>query len=122
VINNESSKIYLENLETKLKKVKGISTKEVTSKDVLGGLTQLREAHLRGFIATDDRPQEPFFSAADDSVTILDIVHSRLYPERTALSPDELRPLASNDELSLQHSQLSLADNQPDCDVRRESK
>lgn len=103
-----------------MSKIKGKKTKEVTSKDVLSGLTQLREAHLRGFIATDDRLQEPYGDVAEDSVTILDLVHSRLFPEKTALSPEELQPLASNDELSLQVQQSEVTSTS-DSEVHSES-
>lgn len=88
---------------------------EVTSKDVVKSLVQMREAQLRSFVASDEQSLNPFIASnSSNESTVVNYLQNKLYPEKTVVSQDELQPLVVNDELNLSNVPQIINDNNND--------
>ncbi|KAH3873088.1 hypothetical protein DPMN_036314 [Dreissena polymorpha] len=97
----KSSEQYIESLEKKLKKVKGLSSKDVKQSEMIRSLETCRHLQNSQYLASND--------TMNDTVTVDEVTNSmfvamqrKLNPEKQALNPLELLPLVEDDVLSKQ--------------------
>ena len=93
--------------EAKLHRLKGQNEREVKPRDILQGLTDAKESHMRGIVQTSEPSifQEECLESSEGST--IAAIQRRLYPERQALTTDELKHLVENDNLGEQHQENS---------------
>ena len=114
--------------ERKLAKVQGksgASTASALRRDLINGLASVRTDHMKNFMetepvgpsslttiySTDSSSNEPHFSTDSSDPLAASWLMQRVFPERQALSTEELAALIRNDALAAAVNDLSQPDN-----------
>ena len=95
---------YVSYLEAKLTKLKESRDSEPTSKDLLAGLSQAKEAEMSNLTQSSAEPYISSYAENDDAnienPAVVSAIQRKLQPEKQALTTEELLELVENDELA----------------------
>ncbi|XP_014667931.1 PREDICTED: uncharacterized protein LOC106809380 [Priapulus caudatus] len=106
------SKEHIDRLEAKLKRVAG-KQEEPTARSMLKILSEAKDDLMRGIVSGNDISY--VFVSNPDKETAVSYLERKLYPEKTALSSEELISLVIDDELAKHIQQHEEVKNHDDA-------
>ncbi|XP_046582405.1 uncharacterized protein LOC124289787 [Haliotis rubra] len=97
-----SSDRYIESLEKKLNRLKGRSRREPSSHDIVQSLSKLRNDQMERFLKEESsQTQAVNLSSGGEATSSSSYIQRRLYPEKQAVTGDELVVLLQDDALAI---------------------
>ncbi|XP_067681611.1 coiled-coil domain-containing protein 32-like [Haliotis asinina] len=96
-----SSDRYIASLEKKLNRIKGRSRQEPSSQDIVQSLTKLRNDQMERFLKEESSQTQAVQLPCGGEATSTSYIQRRLYPEKQAVTGDELVVLLQDDALAI---------------------
>ncbi|XP_071079431.1 coiled-coil domain-containing protein 32-like [Haliotis cracherodii] len=95
-----SSDKYIESLEKKLNRLKGRAPREPTARDIVQSLSKLRNDQMERFLKEESCQTQAVHLASGGEAASASYIQRRLYPEKQAVTGDEVVELLQADALA----------------------